>query len=211
MKTIQLDLFTFNELSDEAKTKAINSERNSDNLEYYYSGEVEYYQDVLKHIGFTNVEISFSGFYSQGDGASFTADYDSSLINLDELKNHNTEIYSLMARIDSVFGASGLTSDNRITANVKRISHHYSHHNTVAIDDIAINDIEWGDYDSEDDKHNKAFEAIENYLDSLKDDLCHIIYNSLEREYEYQTSDEYIAELLTINDYSFLIDGTFYE
>lgn len=211
MKTIQLELFTFNELSDEAKTKAINSERNSENLEYYYSGEVEYYQDVLKNIGFTNVEISFSGFYSQGDGASFTADYDSSLINLDELKNHNTELYSLMARNDSVFGASGLTSNNRITANVKRISHHYSHHNTVAIDDIAINDIEWGDYDSEDEKHNKAFEAIENYLTSLKDDICYIIYNNLEREYEYQTSDEYIAEFLTINDYYFLTDGTFYE
>ena len=209
MKTIQLDLFTFNELSDEAKTKAINSERNSDNLEYHYSGEVEYYQDVLKHIGFTNVEISFSGFYSQGDGASFTADYDSSLINIDELKNHNTEIYSLMARNDSVFGASGLTSDNRITANVKRISHHYSHHNTVSVEAITINGNYWGDIDCK--KTDTAFEAVENYLDSLKDDICYIIYNNLEREYEYQTSDEYIAELLTINDYSFLADGTFYE
>ena len=208
MKTIQLDLFSFNELSDEAKAKAINSERNSDNLEYHYSGEVEYYQDVLKNIGFTNVEISFSGFYSQGDGASFTADYDSSLINLDELKNHNTELYSLMARNDSVFGASGLTSDNKITANVKRISHHYSHHNTVAIDDIAINgECEWSTDDS---RSYKAFEDIENYLTSLKDDICYIIYNSLEREYDYQTSDEYIAELLTINDYNFLVDGTFY-
>ena len=209
MKTIQLELFSFNELNDVAKTKAINSERNSEGLEYHYSGEVEYYQDVLKHIGFTNVEISFSGFYSQGDGASFTADYDSSLINLDELKNHNTELYSLMSRIDSVFGVSGLTSDNRITANEKRVSRRYSHHNTVAIDDIAIN----GEYEwiTEDSKVHKAFEDIENYLTNLKDDLCYIIYNSLEREYEYQTSDEYIAELLTINDYYFLEDGTFYE
>lgn len=209
MKTIQLELFTFNELSDEAKAKAIESERNSENLEYYYSGEIEYYQDVLKHIGFNNVEISFSGFHSQGDGASFTADYDSSLINLDELKNHNTDLYSLMARNDSVFGVSGLTSDNVITANVKRISHHYSHHNTLVIDDIEINGCEWGDIDCK--KTDAAFEAIENYLTSLKDDICYIIYNSLEREYDYQTSDEYIAELLTINDYNFLIDGTFYD
>lgn len=209
MKTIQLELFSFNELSNDAKAKAINSERNSENLEYHYSGEVEYYQDVLKHIGFTNVEISFSGFYSQGDGASFTADYDSSLINLDGLKNHNTELYSLMARIDSVFGASGLSSDNIITASVKRVSSHYSHHNTVNIDDIAINgEDEWI---TEDSKVYKAFEAVENYLTSLKDDICYIIYNNLEREYEYQTSDEYIAELLTINDYYFLADGTFYE
>lgn len=209
MKTIQLDLFSFNELSDEAKAKAIESERNSENLEYHYSGEVEYYQDVLKNIGFTNVEISFSGFYSQGDGASFTADYDSSLINLDELKNHNTELYSLMARIDSVFGASGLTSDNVITANVKRISRHYSHHNTVALDDIAINGCGWGDDES--DKINIAYNDLENYLTSLKDDICYIIYNSLEREYDYQSSDDYIAELLTINDYYFLADGTFYQ
>ena len=209
MKTIQLELFSFNELSDVAKAKAIESERNSESLEYHYSGEVEYYQDVLKHIGFTNVGISFSGFYSQGDGASFTADYDSSLINIDELKNHNAELYSLMTRIDSVFGASGLTSDNTITASVKRVSRHYSHHNTVTIDNIAINgEDEWI---TEDSKIYKAFETIENYLTSLKDDLCLIIYNSLEREYEYQTSDEYIAELLTINDYYFLEDGTFYE
>ena len=209
MKTIQLELFAFNELSDEAKAKAINSERNSDNLEYHYSGEVEYYQDVLKHIGFTSVEISFSGFYSPGDGASFTADYDSSLINLEELKKHNTELYSLMSRIDSVFGASGLTSDNVITASVKRVNRHYSHHNTVTIDDIAINgEDEWI---TEDSRIYKAFEAIENYLSSLKDDICYIIYNNLEKEYEYQTSDEHIAELQTINDYYFLEDGTFYE
>lgn len=209
MKTIQLELFSFNELSNDAKAKAIESERNSENLEYYYSGEVEYYQDVLKHIGFTDVEISFSGFHSQGDGASFTADYDSSLINLEELKNHNAELYSLMSRIDSIFGASGLTSDNRITASVKRVNHHYSHHNTVNIEDITINGYGWGDDES--DKINIAYNDLENYLTSLKDDLCHIIYNSLEKEYEYQTSDEYIAELLTINDYYFLKDGTFYE
>lgn len=209
MKTIQLELFAFNELSNVAKAKAIESERNSENLEFYYSDEVEYYQDVLKHIGFTDVEISFSGFHSQGDGASFTADYDSSLINLNELKNHNTELYSLMTRIDSIFGASGLTSDNVITASVKRVNRHYSHHNTVTIDDIAINGYGWGDDES--DKINIAYNDLENYLTNLKDDICYIIYNNLEREYEYQTSDEYIAELLTINDYYFLEDSTFYE
>lgn len=210
MKTIQLELFTFDELSDDAKQTAIESERNNDCLDYYwYTNETEHFKDCLALIGFTNAEISFSGFYSQGDGASFTADYDSSLINLDELKRNDTRLYDLMARKDSIFGASGLTSDNIITATVKRISHHYSHENTVAIDDIAINgEDEWI---TEDDRVYKAFEAIENYLDSMKNDLCHIIYSSLEAEYEYQTSDEYIAEILTINEYYFLADGTFYQ
>lgn len=210
MKTIQLELFTFDELSDDAKAKAIESERNNDCLDYYwYTNETEHFKDCLALIGFTNVEISFSGFYSQGDGASFTADYDSSLINLDELKRNDTRLFDLMARNDSIFGASGLTSDNRITAIVKRISHHYSHENTVTVDDIEINGCGWGD--DECDKINIAYNDLEKYLTSLKNDLCHIIYSSLEAEYEYQTSDEYIAELLTINDYYFLADGTFYQ
>lgn len=209
MKTIQLELFTFDELSEDAKTKAIESERNSENLEYFYSGEVEHFKDCLAFIGFTDVDISFSGFYSQGDGASFTADYDSSLIDLEGLKRNDTRLFDLMARNDSVFGASGLTSDNIITATIKRISHHYSHENTVTVDDIEINGCGWGDNDC--DKINIAYNDLENYLTSLKNDLCHIIYSSLEAEYEYQTSDEYIAEILTINDYYFLADGTFYQ
>ena len=84
------------------------------------------------------------------------------------------------------------------------------HENTVSVENIEINGIEWGDFDSDDDKHNKAFEVIENYLTSLKNDLCHLIYSNLESEYDHQTSDEYISEILTINEYYFTADGAIY-
>lgn len=70
MKTIQLELFTFDELSDDAKQTAINSERDNDCLDYYwYTNETEHFKDCLALIGFNNADISFGGFYSQGDGA----------------------------------------------------------------------------------------------------------------------------------------------
>lgn len=211
MKTIQLELFTFDELSDDAKQAAINDERNNSSIDYEFSGELDYWQNgALSGTGFIIDEISFSGFYSQGDGASFIGYYDSAQIDLEKLKGFSLKAYELMARNDSVFGASGLTSDNVITADIKRTSRNYSHENTVSIENIEINGIEWGDFDSDDDKHNKAFEAIENYLTELKNSLCYLIYSSLQSEYEHQNSDEYISEILVINEYYFTANGAFY-
>ena len=207
MKTIQLELFTFDELSDDAKQVAINDHREIANS--HLDDEVSYWQNgALTGTGFVIDEISFSGFYSQGDGASFTGYYDSSQIDVDWLKGFSLKAYELMARNDSIFGASGLTSDNVITADVKRTGRHYCHENTVSVENIEINGRAWGD--DEGDKINAAFEAIENYLDSLKDDLCHFIYSNLQSEYEHQNSDEYISEILVINEYYFTADGAIY-
>lgn len=209
MKTIQLELFTFDELSDDAKQAAINDERNNSSIDYEFSGELDYWQNgALSGTGFVIDEISFSGFYSQGDGASFTGYYDSSQIDLEKLRGFSLKAYDLMARNDSVFGASGLTSDNVITADIKRISRHYSHENTVSIENIEINGCGWGDDES--DKINIAYNDLENYLIALKNSLCHLIYSSLEAEYDHQNSDEYISEILVINEYYFTADGAIY-
>lgn len=207
MKTIQLELFTFDELDDDAKQVAIQDHREI--MDSNLDDEVSYWQNgALSGTGFIIDEISYSGFYSQGDGASFTGHYDSAQIDLEKLKGFSLKAYDLMARNDSIFGASGLTSDNVITADVKRISRHYCHENTVSIENIEINGCGWGDDES--DKINIAYNDLENYLTSLKDDLCHLIYSSLESEYDYQNSDEYISEILTINEYYFTADGEIY-
>lgn len=207
MKTIQLELFTFDELDDKARQVAIKDHRELADI--HLDDEVSYWQnEALSGTGFIIDDIAFSGFYSQGDGASFTGYYDSAQINLEKLRGFSLKAYELMARNDSVFGASGLTSDNVITADIKRISRNYSNENTVSIENIEINSIdEWGEHDS---KVYKAFEDIENYLTSLKDDLCCLIYSSLRSEYEHQNSDEYISEILVINECYFTADGAIY-
>ncbi len=44
--------------------------------EYWYESAYEMWKEALYQIGFENANISFSGFWCQGDGASFTADVD---------------------------------------------------------------------------------------------------------------------------------------
>lgn len=207
MKTIQLELFTFDELDDDAKQVAINDHREI--IDSNLDDELSYWQNgALSGTGFIIDEISYSGFYSQGDGASFTGYYDSAQIDLEKLKGFSLKAYELMARNDSIYGASGLTSDNVITADVKRITHRYSHENTVSVENIEINGCAWGD--DENDKINDAFDELEDYLTSLKNDLCYLIYSSLRSEYEHQNSDEYISEILVINEYYFTADGAIY-
>ena len=207
MKTIQLELFTFDELDDDAKQVAIKDHRET--MDIYLDDESDYWQNgALTGTGFVIDKISYSGFYSQGDGASFTGYYDSSQIDLEKLRGFSLKACDLMARNDSIFGASGLTSDNIITADIKRISRRYCHENTVSIENIGINGIEWGDDES--DKVNIAYNELENYLTALKNSLCDLIYSSLQNEYEHQDSDEYIGEVLLINEYYFTADGVIY-
>ena len=68
--------YTISELSPEAKKTAIEGIRNDRgfterdiDLDWVIENETE----DLEALGLENVEISFSGFWSQGDGASFTA------------------------------------------------------------------------------------------------------------------------------------------
>lgn len=71
MKTIETIVYEFDELNDKAKEKA---------REWYREGNLDYpwydctqcdFHEFLALIGFHGVESQFSGFWSQGDGASF--------------------------------------------------------------------------------------------------------------------------------------------
>lgn len=67
--------FTFNQLSDKSKEKARETVRQW-TYEDDFACEVENLETAIESIGFTNADIRFSGFHSQGDGASFTSDVD---------------------------------------------------------------------------------------------------------------------------------------
>ena len=67
--------FEFHELSDASKARAVDNY--SEFLwDDWHSYVIEEWTDKLKEQGFKDAVIRFSGFWSQGDGASFTADFD---------------------------------------------------------------------------------------------------------------------------------------
>lgn len=68
----------YNELPEEIQQKVLDEYRyiNIEHTEWYEYTIDEYKQKLENEYGFDDVEISFSGFASQGDGASFTGKID---------------------------------------------------------------------------------------------------------------------------------------
>ncbi len=76
MKTKTIDCFLFSELSSEQKAKVI-EKYNDINTDHDWSQwTIDDWKEKLERQGFLSPEIYFSGFWSQGDGASFTAEID---------------------------------------------------------------------------------------------------------------------------------------
>lgn len=109
MKTLKV--YTFNELSEEAKVNAIAQykEERTDML-YDHDPIIEGFVEELEEIGITGVKVNYSGFWSQGDGLSFTGQVD--------------DIGLFNKALDL-----GLAEDDVV--EFVRTSHRYNHENTV--------------------------------------------------------------------------------
>lgn len=186
MKTKTYTTYKFNELPAEAKAKVLKNNHDINTEENWYEYYFDEVHERLEDLGYNNVDISFSGFWSQGDGASFTADID--LIKW--LKEHKRLSYykKLIKDIDS----------ENIYGNIKRIDNYYSHYNTC-------NTSIYGSYLT--DEKFKLVDQLMEEIESERRQLCKEIYKQLEKAYDYLTSEEAIIETLEANDYDFTLDG----
>jgi hypothetical protein len=74
MKTIEIKLYQFSELSEKAKEKALENFHDI-NVDYGWSDfTIEEITERLNELGFNEAKVMFSGFWSQGDGACFTCE-----------------------------------------------------------------------------------------------------------------------------------------
>ncbi len=76
MKTKTIKLYQFDELSEEQKAKVIEKHQDINTFDGWSDWLLEDEKDKLSRQGFKNAKIYYSGFWSQGDGASFSADVD---------------------------------------------------------------------------------------------------------------------------------------
>ena len=74
METKEYKVYKFKELPKEAQAKAIKN-YNDINVDHEDWSEyiLEDKKEELEKLGYNEVEINYSGFWSQDDGASFTA------------------------------------------------------------------------------------------------------------------------------------------
>ena len=176
MRTEEIKIYTFDELSESAKQKAIEKRRYW-NVEYnWWSHVYDWFKETYPQ--YEDCEISHSGFSSQGDGASFTFRLDSSYfekwveaLDIPEWKK------AILVHYTPEFHGS-------------RNTHRYSHKFTVTTDFDCVS-------------HNKSNidefkgEKYDEFLEVLQSEVyvhCDELYRTLESDYDYLTSDECIIE-----------------
>jgi hypothetical protein len=196
-----ITVYSFNELSDKAKEKAIEESRyRYTERVYYWSENIcdEWKEEKFPEKGYEVDKIYFTGFSNQGDGACFTGGVDV----LKWLEEKDGPIPTRDTR-SLRFWLKRLGS----AAAFVHISHYgHSYHKYS----MQFN-FEWNEY-PEPPKAICQLEKLEKQIMEDARDLAEKLYRELEAEYWNLSSDEYISEgLSTDDDIFFLEDGRPFE
>jgi hypothetical protein len=204
VRTIETQVFQYDELDDKAKAKARDWFREG-NLDYEWWDSV--YEDadavatqlgidistysVPLHGGGTGNKliILFSGFSSQGDGDCFEGTYspcEDSPAKVRSYAPQDEELHRIADGLDELQKANKC----QVTATVKHTGR-YSHSNSTTIDVEGL-------YDSstDADELRRLLRAFMNW-----------IYRQLNEEYDYRNLDSTVEEDIRANEYEFTSTG----
>lgn len=179
---------TFEELTKERQAKELDEYRDINVDHEWYEFTISYFRDALEILGFNNVKIEFSVFGTQGDGASFTGEFylpsddDALEMRLEKFKSKCPWLYKVNESLFNHYEEMTFSDDDSLyleTLTVYRIGHRYTHSNTITCDNDSVKDFA------------RAFSDL--------------MYKTLEKEYEFLTSDEQVIESIISNEVEFLI------
>jgi hypothetical protein len=220
MKTITKKVYSYKELIELEKQKKVSKaviERVRNKLQEFIHEDwcddiVENWKSALDQIGFCDAEIAFSGFCSQGDGASFTAS-----LNPERLIWFQTHKIKAKHCIEptkrtgekedflpyAVHHLNGSYGYDKSFAKLKRLkdviygkvirgTSRYSHENTCSVE------LDRCDFPE---RMDGVLNDWETSIEELRRDLCKVIYKCLEKEYYWQMEDEQLIEMDESNNY----------
>ncbi|GKX34104.1 MAG: hypothetical protein MnENMB40S_17220 [Rhizobiaceae bacterium MnEN-MB40S] len=206
---IETTVFRLEELSDSAKDNARAWYREGAFDYDWHDAVYEDFQQIAEILGISFKTrtvrlmggstrhkpcIWFSGFWSQGDGASFEAYYS-------YRKNASAEIRSYapqdagLHRIADVLQAVQRRNFYQLRAEASHCGHYY-HEYCMSIS-VERDSPTWQDMTED---------AEEIVTEALRD-LARWLYRQLEREYDYLSSDEAVDEAIAANEYTFTENG----
>lgn len=221
-ENIERDVYSFEELSPEAQKVAI-EELYDINVEYsdWHEPIIEGFEEDMKKLGLDNIDVRYSGFNSQGDGASFTGDvFDNEVfmvlaldlksdewLDMGEEEKPEDEGSRLRADLlDIGFDTREKLTPNNFVISIIRNSSRYSHENTIS-GSVRIEDVPESiekEFPLEDYEANIE-EMVTKWARSVSKDL----YSDLENYYDELRSDESVKETIIANDYKFNKNGKF--
>jgi hypothetical protein len=178
MKSI--NLYKFNELDQNAKKNALSWWQDNREPRFDDYPIIEGITEDLEALSIEDVDIKYSGFWSQGDGLSFTG-----------------RVYDTMSFLGSIPEAqsvlNGLSKDtlelinDSVEINFDRISSRYLHENTA----ITILFAEWQTSET-----FNLLPKLEEVIEIWRLNKCSEFYNRLEEYYNECTSEQAVQELL---------------
>lgn len=209
MRIIEVALYSFNELDEKAKKKAIEQFRDINTNYEWWDFLYEQFSLLAGQMG-VEVDLKqtyFTGFYSQSDGSAFTGEAEffhlyRSLLH----KNWTTDfphvtvpftIPEISPHLLKLIEKGCINIGVKITTGRR---------NCISVDlDIRLNG-----------NNDRRLANIDNALDHVEAFVTHVcnwlndhLYKMLEEAYEDLTSDEAISESIVNNSYEFLQNGTF--
>ena len=161
------------------------------NTDYeWYDFTYETFVKTAAKVGFElNLsDIQFSGFSSQGDGASFTGSID--VLGYLTVTRQLTKFKYLRKSI--------INGDINDMLEIERGHSNYSHENTCSVEEFNV----FG-YDDMSDKALNQTTEFEEHIEDIRHTMSLNLYKMLENTYNELTSRECIIETLAANEYEF--------
>jgi len=219
--------YSFEELSPEAKENAIEQNRyiNTNHLNHndWHDPIIEGFEEDMKKLGLDDIEVRYTGFYSQGDGASFTAkvvdtdtflrdalDIKSSTEFIDmgddeETSKEEDDLRQLMGDLRNIgYDTRKKLDPEDIYLSIVEVYSRYSHEMSIE-GDVVTEDLDIGEDDDRD--WDKFHEEMESTLTDWAREESRELYSRLHKYYEELQEDAEVAETLVANDYTFDKEG----
>ncbi|MCY4551041.1 MAG: antitoxin of toxin-antitoxin stability system [Defluviicoccus sp.] len=208
-RIIETTVYTIDELSDAAKESARIWYRDQGLHDEWYDFVYEDFETICGILGVTlatspvrlygggtrdKPQIYWGGFGFQGDGASFSGRYSYAQGAAKAIRTHapkDAELHCIADELQTVQRKNFW----QLLATVRQ-SGRYCHEYSMAIE-VERDSPTW--QPPPDDAEDAVTEAMR--------DLARWLYRQLRSEYEHQTSDDAVDEIVGINEWTFTADG----
>lgn len=206
IETVERTLYAFDELDDSAKERARDWYRgcidaddiNNDTDDRDAIASILGIEFATRSVPLMNgsarqyAKVWWSGFGSQGDGASYEGWYSYSKGAAREIRNYapqDSVLHSIADRLQS----AQRRNFYRLQVTVTQSGHYY-HSGTMRFDVARTDDIDVSESD------------IDTVSEALRD-FADWIYSQLESQWDYLNSDECIEDMIAANEYEFTESG----
>jgi len=188
MRVLETNVYTFDELSDDAKDRAREwwRDRFSQDSDWH-AFAIEDAKECMALLGFAVTDVRYTGFWSQGDGACFTGSWSASDVKPVRAMHDHAPKDDTLLRLSR--DLNRLARRDKGAHAILTHRDRYCHEMTIGFDVDA----------KRDDARDSLVELARGAM--------RWIYRQLEREFEYQTTDEQVEDAIRANEYEFTDTG----